>query len=94
MKCITRVISSRKMRWAGNVVHMGDMRKYTKFWSKDLGRPRHRCKDNIRVNLHEVSYLLAATRHTKVLYGDWSKTHLEIMNDIFLSVHIYECPCL
>ena len=37
---IVRVVKSRRMRWAGHVVHMG--------------RPRHRWEDNIKMDLQEV----------------------------------------
>ena len=57
---IVRVIKSRRMRWAGHVVHMGDGTGV--YWvlvgkpkgKRPLGRPRHRWEDNIRMGLQEV----------------------------------------
>jgi hypothetical protein len=57
---IVRVIKSRRMRWAGHVVCMGErrgvyrvvMRKPEE--KRPLGRPTHRWKDNIKMDLKEV----------------------------------------
>jgi len=57
---IVRVIKSRRMRWAGHVVHMGEGRVvYGVLGGKPeerrpLGGPRHRWEDNIRMDLWEV----------------------------------------
>jgi len=57
---IVRVIKSRRMRWAGHVVRMGEEREvYMVLVGKlegkrRLGRPRHRWVDNIRMDLQEV----------------------------------------
>jgi len=57
---IVRVITSRRMRWAGHVAHMGKGEVYTGFcWGnlreRDLwGRPRLRWEDNIKIDLQEV----------------------------------------
>ena len=57
---IVRVIKSRRMRWAGNVAHMGEERgAYRVLMGKPegkrpLGRPKHRWVDNIRMDLQEV----------------------------------------
>jgi len=57
---IVRVIKSRRMRWVGHVVHMGEERGvYMVLVGKPegrrlLGRPRHRWVDNIRMDLQEV----------------------------------------
>ena len=57
---IVRVIKSRRMRWAGHVVHMGEERAVYRVL---VGRPegkrpqgRRRCRwvDNIRTDLQEV----------------------------------------
>jgi len=53
------VLKSR-MRWAGHVAHMGEGRgMYGVLVGKPegkrpLGRPRHRWKDNIKMDLQEV----------------------------------------
>jgi len=59
---IVRVIKSRKMKWEGHVVHMGERRGV--HWilvgkpegKKPLGRPRHRLEDNIKMDLQEVGW--------------------------------------
>jgi len=57
---IVRVIKSRRMRWAGHVVSMGEKRgAYRVFVGKPegnipLGKPRRRWDDNIRMELQEV----------------------------------------
>ena len=57
---IVQVIKSRRMRWAGRVVHMGEERgAYRVLMGKPegkrpLGRPRHRWVANIRMDLQEV----------------------------------------
>ena len=57
---IVRVIKSRRMRWAGHVVRMGEERGTCKVLvgkpegKRPLGRPRRRCVDNIRMDLQEV----------------------------------------
>jgi hypothetical protein len=60
--CITRIIKSRRMRWAGYVARMGEKRNaYTLLVGKPegkgpLGRPRRRWVDNIRMDLGEVGW--------------------------------------
>ena len=55
-----RVIKSRRMRWAGHVARMGEMRGvYRTLVGKPegrrpLGRPRRGRVDNIRMDLQEV----------------------------------------
>ena len=57
---IVRLIKSRRMRWAGKVVRMGEKRGvYRVFVDKPeekrpLGRPRRRWEDNIKTDLQEV----------------------------------------
>ena len=57
---IVRVITSRRMRWAGHVALMGEERGvYRVLVGKPggrrlLGRPRRRWVDNIRMDLQEV----------------------------------------
>jgi len=58
----TRVIKSRRMRWAGHVARMGDRRgTYRVFVGKlkvksTLGRSRHRWEDTINKVLQEVGW--------------------------------------
>ena len=57
---IVRVIKSRRMRWAGHVVHMGEERGVYRVLvgkpegKRQLGRPRRRWVDNIRMDLQKV----------------------------------------
>jgi len=57
---IVRVIKSRRMRWAGHVVRMGEERGVHRVLlgkpegRRPLGRPRRRWVDNIRIDLQEV----------------------------------------
>jgi hypothetical protein len=55
-----RMIKSRRMRWAGHVTRMGEMRNAYKLLvgkpegERPLGRPRRRWLYNIRMELAEV----------------------------------------
>ena len=57
---IVRVIKSRRMRWAGHVVRIGEERGAYMFLvgkpevKRPLGRPRRRWVDNIRMDLQDV----------------------------------------
>jgi hypothetical protein len=53
-------MKSRRIRWAGHIAHMVEMR-YACYnfvgkpeMKKPLGRPRNRCEDNIRLDLKET----------------------------------------
>jgi hypothetical protein len=53
---------SRRLKRAGNVAHMGERRDAYRalVWKceerRPLGRPRHRWKDNIKIDLREVGW--------------------------------------
>jgi hypothetical protein len=57
---IIRVIKSRRMRWVGHGVRMGDWGIAYRVWrrkpedKRPLERPRRKLKDNIRMDLQEV----------------------------------------
>jgi hypothetical protein len=57
---IIRMIKSRRMRWAGNVARMGEMRNGYRILVKKpegkrpLGRPICRWVDNIKMDLREI----------------------------------------
>jgi hypothetical protein len=59
---IIRVIKSRRMRWAGHVARMGEVRDaYNILVGKPeerrpLGRPRRRWEDNIKVDFGEIGF--------------------------------------
>jgi hypothetical protein len=58
----TRVIKSRRMRWAGHVARIRERRGVYRVLvgkperKRPLGRPRRRWKDNIKMDLQEVRY--------------------------------------
>jgi hypothetical protein len=58
--CIIRIIKSRRMRWAGHVVRMGEKRNECRLLvgkpegKRPLGRPMRRWVNNIRMDLGEV----------------------------------------
>jgi hypothetical protein len=57
---IVRVVKLRRMRWAGHVARMGEVRDVHRVLvgklegKRPLGRPRHRWEDTIRRDLQEV----------------------------------------
>jgi hypothetical protein len=59
---IIRIIKLRRMRWAGQVAHMGEKRNSYRLLvgkpegKRPLGRPIRRWVDNIRMDLGEVGW--------------------------------------
>ncbi|KAJ4444588.1 hypothetical protein ANN_06384 [Periplaneta americana] len=59
---IIRNIKSRRLRWAGHVVRMGESRNAYRVLvgrpagKRPLGRPRRRWEDNIKMDLREMGY--------------------------------------
>jgi hypothetical protein len=59
---IIRQVKSRKMRWAGYLVHMGEERNVYKLLmgkpegKVQLGRPRLKWDDGIRMDLREIGW--------------------------------------
>jgi hypothetical protein len=54
---IARVIKSRRMKWAGHVAHMGEVRGVLggkPEGKRPLGRPRRRWEDNIKLDLRGI----------------------------------------
>jgi hypothetical protein len=57
---IVRMNKSRRMRWAGHVARMGERRGVYRIWvgkpegKRQLGRPRRRREDNIKMDLQQV----------------------------------------
>jgi hypothetical protein len=57
---IVRAIKSRRRRWAGHVAYMGEMKGVYRVLvgkpegTRPLGRPRHRCEDNIKIGLQNA----------------------------------------
>jgi hypothetical protein len=59
---IIRIVKSRRMGWAGHVTRMGEKRNAYRLivgkpeGKRQLGRPRRRWVDNIRMDLEEVGW--------------------------------------
>jgi hypothetical protein len=59
---IIRMIRSRRMRWAGHVVRMGEKRNAYRILvgkpegRRPLRRPRRRWMDNIKMDLREIGW--------------------------------------
>jgi hypothetical protein len=59
---IVRVIKARRMRWAGHVAHMGEVRGAHNILvgkpegKRPLGRPKCRWEDNIKMELEEIGF--------------------------------------
>jgi hypothetical protein len=59
---IVRVTKARRMRWAGHVARMGEVRGAYNILvgrpegRRPLGRPRRRWEDNIRMDLREIGF--------------------------------------
>jgi hypothetical protein len=57
---IVRVITSRRMRWAGHMARMGEVRGVYRILvrrpedKRPLGRPKHRREDNNKMDLREI----------------------------------------
>jgi len=62
LTCTSRVIKSWKMRWAGHVALMREMRTAYNIlvekpvWKRPLGRPRRRWEDNIGMDLRKIGW--------------------------------------
>jgi hypothetical protein len=59
---IVRVIKAKRMRWAGHVARMGEVRGAYSILvgrpegRRPLGRPRRRWEDNIKMDLREIGF--------------------------------------
>jgi hypothetical protein len=59
---IVRVIKAGRMRWAGHVARMGEVRGANNVLvgrpegRRPLGRPRRRWEDNIKMDLREIGF--------------------------------------
>jgi hypothetical protein len=76
-KNFIRVIKSRRMRWADNVAHIGEMRKVYNILvgkpkrNRPLGRPRHRWDDNARRDLREILWEVVDWLHLAKNRDQW-----------------------
>jgi hypothetical protein len=77
---IVRVIKARRMRWAGYVARMGEVRGAYNILvgrpegRRPLGRPRRRWEDNIKMDLREIGF------------GDVDWIHLALDRDTWRAV--------
>jgi hypothetical protein len=61
---ISRIIKSRRMRWAGHVARMGEKTNVYRLLvrkpegKRPLGRPRRRWIDNIKMDLLDIDWVL------------------------------------
>jgi hypothetical protein len=59
---VIRMIKSRRMRWAGHVARMGELRNVYRILvgkpegKRPLGRPRRSWVDNIKMDLREIGW--------------------------------------
>jgi hypothetical protein len=59
---VIRMIKTRRMRWAGNIIRMGKKRNAYRILmgkpegKKTLERPRYRWVDNIKMDLREIGW--------------------------------------
>jgi hypothetical protein len=59
---IIRIITTRRLRWAGHVARMGENRTAYRILAgmpegkRPLGRPRRRWVDNIKIDLREIGW--------------------------------------
>jgi hypothetical protein len=59
---IVRVIKARRMRWAGHMARMREVRGAYNILlgrpegRRPLGRPRRTCEDNIKMDLREIGF--------------------------------------
>jgi hypothetical protein len=83
---IVRVIKARRMRWAGYVACMGEVRGAYKILVGrpegriPLGRPRHRREDNIRMDLGEIGFGDADWIHLAQDRDRWRALANTVMN--------------
>jgi hypothetical protein len=81
-----RVIKSSRMRWAGHVVRMGEMRSaYSVLVGKPerkrpLGRPNHKWEDNIKMDLREIRWEGVDWMHLAHAMDQWQAVVNTIMN--------------
>jgi hypothetical protein len=83
---IIRQIKSRRMRWAGNVAHMGEERNVYRVLmgrpegKRPLGRPRHKWENGIRMKLREIHWGSIALIHLAQDRDQWRAVANTVMN--------------
>jgi hypothetical protein len=83
---IIRVIKARRMRWAGHVARMGEVRVAYNILvgrpegRRPLGRPRRRWEDNIIMDLREIGFGDVDWIHLAQDRGRWRALVNTVMN--------------
>jgi hypothetical protein len=83
---IVRVIKARRMRWAGLVARMGEVRGAYNILvgrsegRRPLGRPRRRWEDNIKMDLREIGFGDVDWVHLDQDRGRWRALVNTVMN--------------
>jgi hypothetical protein len=88
---IIRRIKSRRMRWAGHVARMGEMRKLYKVLvgkpegKRPLGRPRRRWEDGIRTDLRGIGWRVVDWIRLALYRDRWRAVVRAVMNLLVLA---------
>jgi hypothetical protein len=83
---IIRVMMSRRVRWAGHIARMGEMRNAYSILvvkpeeKRPLGRPRRRQEDNIITDLREISLEVVYWIHLAQNRDQWRAPMNKVMN--------------
>jgi hypothetical protein len=83
---IIRQIKSRRMRWAGHVARMGEVRNVCRFLvgksegKRPLERPRRRWEDGIKVDLKEIGWWGVEWIHLAQDRDSWRAVVSAVMN--------------
>jgi hypothetical protein len=83
---IVRVLKARRMRWAGHVAHMGEVRGAYNILvgrpegRRPLGRPRRRWEDNIKMDLRDIGFGDVDWIHWTQDRGKWRVLVNTVMN--------------
>jgi hypothetical protein len=80
------MIKSRRMRWAGHVAHMGEMRNVHKILVRKPERKRsfrsssHRWENNIRIDIREIGLEGMDWNHLTQDWDQWQDPVNVVMN--------------
>jgi hypothetical protein len=81
-----RAIESRKMRWAGNVAHVGEMENICKTFAvetigkRPLGRRKRRRDNDITMDLRETGWKVVGRIHAAQDRDQWCALVNTVMN--------------
>jgi hypothetical protein len=86
---IIRVIKAGRMRWAGHVAHMEEVRGAYNILvgrpegSRPLGRPRCRWEDNIKMDLREIGF-----GDVDWIHVDWDRDMWRTLVNTVMNLHV------